>query len=72
MKSSKQSFRKGLWAEKAREAYITAKRGGDVGFAGFDDWDDDDVIDIVGLSQPIDFSDYAPIPSPTGWAGLGE
>ena len=67
MRTSKQqaaSFRKGLWAEKAREAYLTAKRGGEFDHLVFDDWDDD-VIDIVDLSA------YAPLPSSTGWEGLG-
>lgn len=67
MRTSKQqsaSFRKGLWAEKAREAYVMAKRGGEYDHLAFDDWQDD-VIDIVDLAG------YAPIPSTNGWEGLG-
>lgn len=67
MKSAKQqsaSFRKAIQAERAREAYITAKRGGEYDHLAFDDWQDD-VIDIVDLSA------YAPLPSSTGWEGLG-
>lgn len=71
MKSSRRqtsTFRKGLWAEKAREAYIAARRGGEFDHLTYDDFED---TDIVGLSQPIDLSAHAPIPSSTGWEGLG-
>jgi hypothetical protein len=73
MKTAKRQtaqFRKALWAEKAREAYIQAKRGGEFSHLCFDDFDDN-VTDIVGLSQPVDFSAYAPFPSSNGWEGLG-
>lgn len=72
MKSTKQqssSFRRALWAEKAREAYIAAKRGGGDHLV-FWDWEDTDT-DIVGLSQPPNFNDYVPPPSSNGWEGLG-
>lgn len=65
MKSAKQqsaSFRKGLWAERAREAYITAKRGGEFDHLAYDDFEDTDIVDL---------SAYAPVPSSNGWEGLG-
>jgi hypothetical protein len=66
MKTSKQqakAFRNAIHAEKAREAYILAKRGGEFDHLAFDDWDDDRGI--------VDLSARAPVPSANGWKGLG-
>lgn len=62
MKTSKQqsaSFRRSLHAEKAREAYIAARRGGEFETLTFDEW------------EPEDLSQWSPTPDANGWQGLG-
>lgn len=59
------SFRRALHAEKAREAYILARRGGEFDHLAFDDWD----IEIP--DHLVDLSAHAPTPSANGWQGLG-
>lgn len=49
------AFRRALHAEKAREAYIQARRGGEFDSLAFDDW------------EPEDLSLPAPTPSLGAW-----
>ena len=51
------AFRKAIHAERAREAYREARRGG--------------IDDFEKGWEPEDLSAHAPTPSANGWQGLG-
>jgi hypothetical protein len=85
MKTAKQqsrSFRRAIHAEKAREAYIAARRGGEpddtdyrahVAYMSLPAWDTS--CDSHSFLDPeeayLDLSARAPVPSADGWQGLG-